>query len=157
MTGVQTCALPISEFGFWHRLGLATGTRDDARPVDFATLERRSSPNDSLICTAEMCPKARADTDSGVFDLEPDVLREALRGVALAEPRTQELYVGPDALRLRFVQRSALMGYPDIIDALIAPREEGSTLALYSRSLVGRKDFGVNRARLERWLAALGK
>jgi uncharacterized protein (DUF1499 family) len=31
-----------------------------------------------------------------------------------------------------------------------------STLAIYSRSLVGRKDFGVNRARIQRWLAALG-
>ena len=32
---------PPATFGFWHKLGLATGTRDDARPVDFATLEHR--------------------------------------------------------------------------------------------------------------------
>jgi uncharacterized protein (DUF1499 family) len=31
-----------------------------------------------------------------------------------------------------------------------------STLALYWRSLVGRKDFGVNRERVQRWLAAVG-
>ena len=27
--------------------------------------------------------------------------------------------------------------------------------AIYSRSLIGHGDFGVNRARIERWLAAL--
>ena len=36
-----------------------------------------------------------------------------------------------------------------------SPSEGGSTLLVYSRSLVGRKDFGVNRARLRRWLARI--
>jgi uncharacterized protein (DUF1499 family) len=148
---------PGAEFGFWHRLGLATGTRDDSRPVDFTTLERRSSPNDSLICAADICPRATVDVDSPTFAASPDALRGKLRAVALAEPRTLELYMGAAPFRLRFVQRSALLRYPDIIDALIVPREGGATLALYSRSLVGRRDFGVNRARLERWVAALLK
>ena len=49
------------------------------------------------------------------------------------------------------------MRFPDTIDAeVLAVGDDQSTLALYSRSLIGRKDFGVNRARLQRWLAALG-
>ena len=32
-----------------------------------------------------------------------------------------------------------------------------STLALYSRSQLGKGDLGVNRARIERWLAELGR
>ena len=49
------------------------------------------------------------------------------------------------------------MRFPDTIDAEVLPvGDNQSTLALYSRSLIGRKDFGVNRARLTRWLAALG-
>ena len=48
------------------------------------------------------------------------------------------------------------MRFPDTIDVEVMPAGENqSTLALYSRSLVGRKDFGVNRARLQRWRAAL--
>lgn len=44
------------------------------------------------------------------------------------------------------------MRYPDTVDLEVIPvGENQSTLALYSRSLVGRKDFGVNRARLRRW------
>jgi uncharacterized protein (DUF1499 family) len=31
-----------------------------------------------------------------------------------------------------------------------------STLALYSRSQIGRSDFGVNRRRIERWVERIG-
>ena len=60
-------------------------------------------------------------------------------------------------MKSRFVQVTRLMRYPDTVDLEVIPvGENQSTLALYSRSLVGRKDFGVNRARLQRWLAAVG-
>lgn len=141
-------------FGFWQSLGLATGTRDDAGPIDFASLERRATPNDSLICPKGFCPRARADLEAPAFAISPDRLRETLRHIVLSEARTRELDAARDGLR--FVQRSFLLRYPDVIDVVIAPRGNGgSTLALYSRSLVGRRDFNVNRRRLERWLAAL--
>jgi uncharacterized protein (DUF1499 family) len=48
------------------------------------------------------------------------------------------------------------MRYPDTIDVAVFPMGEGqSSVAIYSRSLVGHGDFGVNRARVERWLTAL--
>ena len=48
------------------------------------------------------------------------------------------------------------MRFPDTVDVEVFPAGENqSTLAIYSRSLIGRKDFGVNRARITRWLAAL--
>jgi uncharacterized protein (DUF1499 family) len=146
-----------SEFGFWQAAGLATGTPDDLRPIDFATLERRSSPNDALICPKDICPKARPDAEPPDFKMSLDRLREKLRAVALAEPRTVELFTS-DPDRLRFVQRSFLMRYPDVVDALLSARgDDASTLALYSRSAVGRSDLGVNRARLERWMEALAR
>ena len=81
-----------------------------------------------------------------------------MKRIALAEPGTNELPCEPHCDRTaRFVQYTRLMRYPDTIDVEVMPAGDGqSTLALYSRSLVGRKDFGVNRARLRRWLAALG-
>ena len=48
-------------FGFWQAVGSATGARDDLDPIDFNALERRSSPNDALVCPVGVCPKARAD------------------------------------------------------------------------------------------------
>ncbi len=147
-----------SDFGVWQAIGLATGTRDDLRPVDFATLERRETPNDALVCPRNFCPRATADFEPPVFSLSAANLRERLRAVARAEARTLELSGGADAARLRFVQRSNLMRYPDVVDVAIVPLgESASTLALWSRGAVGRRDFGVNRARLERWLAAASR
>ncbi len=141
-------------FGFWQAIGRATGTRADLDPIDFATLERRSSPNDALVCPEDVCPKARADRPAPEFAMSVGQLKERLGAAILAEPRVQAL-AAPSENHLRFVQRSFLMRYPDVVDVLVLPRGEArSTLALYSRSAVGHSDLGVNRARLERWLAA---
>jgi len=38
----------------------------------------------------------------------------------------------------------------------VLPAGEGkSTLAIYSRAVYGRRDFGVNQARIEDWLSRL--
>jgi uncharacterized protein (DUF1499 family) len=55
----------------------------------------------------------------------------------------------------QWVERTRLMNYPDIIAAEIRPAAAGAALLLYSRSLFGWSDLGVNRARMERWLAEL--
>ena len=50
------------------------------------------------------------------------------------------------------------MRFPDTVDIKILPvAGNESTLAIYSRSLIGRGDLGVNRARIARWLAALDR
>jgi uncharacterized protein (DUF1499 family) len=142
-------------FGFWQALGRATGTRDDLGPVDFSALERRSSPNDALVCPPDACPRARADEKAPIFDMPAAQLGDTLRRAILAEPRVEALAT-PAPNRLRFAQRSFLMRYPDIIDILVLPiGEDRSTLALYSRSAVGHSDLGVNAARLRRWLSVI--
>jgi uncharacterized protein (DUF1499 family) len=72
--------------------------------------------------------------------------------VALAQPRTTLHAAFDDRLQAHFVARSALLNFPDLIAVQVTP---DSGLILWSRSLYGRSDFGVNRARLETWLAAL--
>jgi uncharacterized protein (DUF1499 family) len=96
-------------------------------------------------------------------DVEPLILPEPpaevadrLSRAALAEPRT-ELIAGRVAEgRMTFVQRSRLMGFPDAVSVKVAPEGAGSRLTIWSRSRYGHSDLGVNRARVERWLAAAG-
>ncbi|QYU67017.1 DUF1499 domain-containing protein [Leptolyngbya sp. 15MV] len=45
------------------------------------------------------------------------------------------------------------MNYPDLINAEITEANGGSGLFLYSRSLIGYSDLGVNAARVARWRA----
>jgi uncharacterized protein (DUF1499 family) len=144
-------------YGAYYGIAKLTGARMDFGPVDFTTLQRRSSPNDALVCPASNCPNAKSDCPSRTYAMPPQELLARLTAVVLAEPRTRALPRDADRDDIaRFVQYTRTMRYPDTIDVQVFPAGEGrSTLAIYSRSLVGYGDFGVNRARLRRWLAAL--
>ncbi|MFC7689308.1 DUF1499 domain-containing protein [Paeniroseomonas aquatica] len=72
-----------------------------------------------------------------------------------ALPRTSLIEAWPDRRQAQWVERSALVNYPDIIAAEVVPLPGGAGLYLYSRSLLGWSDLGVNRRRVDRWLAAL--
>ena len=141
-------------YGAYYGLAKLTGSRLDIGPVDWPTLTRHSTPNDALVCPAAKCPNAQPDGPAKVYAMSPAELLVRLKTIALAEPDTREL---PSALDngARFLHRSKLMRFPDTIDVAVFPADTNSTLAIYSRSLIGRKDFGVNRARITRWLAAL--
>ncbi len=144
-------------YGVYYGLAKLTGSRLDIAPVDWATLARHPTPNDALVCPPSHCPHAKVDREPPVYRLEPSALLARLREIVRADANTAELSCGTDCgERARFIQYTRLMHYPDTIDIAVFPTTGGSTFAIYSRSLVGRGDFGVNRARIERWLAALG-
>jgi uncharacterized protein (DUF1499 family) len=143
-------------YGAWYGLARLTGSRLDIDRVSWATLTRHKTENDALACRATLCPNAKPDFEPRVYPLEPSALLARLREIARAQPGTRELACEPDCERIaRFVQRTRLMRFPDTVDVEVFPAPGGSTLAIYSRSLIGRRDFGVNRARITRWLAAL--
>jgi uncharacterized protein (DUF1499 family) len=142
-------------YGAYYGLAKLTGSRLDIGPVDWMKLMRHATANDALVCPPGRCPTAASDGEPKVYAMLSGDLLVRLKRIALAEPDTRELPGAPDN-SARFVQRTRLMRYPDTIDLQVFPAGESrSTLAIYSRSLIGRKDFGVNRARIARWLAAL--
>ena len=124
--------------------------------MDFATLALTWKPNQFLVLPAGLAAKARAHLVSPSFGRPPDQVLDALKRVALAEPRTALLAEDRAKRRLALVQRSKTFRFPDYIDVEAVPLTGGQTaLAIYSRARFGIRDFGVNRARVERWLAAL--
>jgi uncharacterized protein (DUF1499 family) len=140
-------------------LGIArlTGTGRGMGPVDFATLRRRDTPNDALVCPPGHCPQAVADWPAKTYDMPTAQLADRISRIVLAEPNTSALHCHPPCDGpMRFVQESRVMRFPDTIDIAVLPvGDDKSTLAIYSRSLLGYGDFGVNRARIARWLAVL--
>jgi len=78
-----------------------------------------------------------------------------LRRLGERLPRTTLLGEWPERRQAQWVERSALARFPDIIAAELVPGPAGAGLFLYSRSLFGWSDFGVNRRRVAAWLAAL--
>jgi uncharacterized protein (DUF1499 family) len=144
-------------YGAYYGLAKLMGSRLDIGPVNWSTLTRHATPNDALVCPASHCPNAKPDAEPKIYSLAPAELLAKLKRIALAEPDATELTCGADCDRAaRILQHTRLMRFPDTIDIeVIAVTDNQSTLAVYSRSLIGRSDFGVNRARIDRWLGAL--
>jgi uncharacterized protein (DUF1499 family) len=78
--------------------------------------------------------------------------------VIASEVRTTRVHADEAALTERYVQRSALLEFPDtIVLRYLEQPDNRSTVAMYSRSQLGRSDLGVNKARIERWIAKLSR
>ena len=123
----------------WERFGPA-----DLGPVAFETLERRATPNDALACPPGVC-RAQSDLTPPEYAVDAQKLRAAFGSMILSEPRVFSVAADNGALTDRYVQRSALMRYPDTIVVRFFDRPGGrSTLALYSRSQLGHGDMGVS-------------
>jgi uncharacterized protein (DUF1499 family) len=124
--------------------------------LDFAELTLSWRPNQYLVAPAGLCRRAQPHRESPRFAAPPDELARQLDTALEDEPRLAWLRRDSDGLGGQLVQRSRLFRFPDLIDLRILPEGDGgSTLAIYSRARYGIRDFGVNRERVERWLARL--
>lgn len=124
-------------------------------PVDFATLQLTENPNQFLMCPPDMC-SAQPHAQSPEYPMPVAELRARWQEMVGQQPRVTVLAEGPDGDQVDYVQRSARFRFPDIITVrFIALSENRSTLAVYSRSLFGKSDLGVNRERIAAWTAQL--
>jgi uncharacterized protein (DUF1499 family) len=127
----------------------------DLGPVSFQELERRATPNDALACPPDVC-RAQSDLTPPEYAVGAAQLRAAFGWMIAAEPRVTRVATEDAPMTDRYVQRSALLHFPDTIVVRFFERPGGhATLALYSRSQLGHGDMGVNRARIERWIKQL--
>jgi uncharacterized protein (DUF1499 family) len=123
--------------------------------TDFKTLKLSWKPNQYLV-TPTGWGQARPHRESPVFGRDPAAVYAAIKAVALDQPRVQLLSDDPTRRKLELVQRTRIVRFPDFVSIEVAPVEgQGSTILVYSRAKFGIRDFGVNRRRIDRWLALL--
>jgi Protein of unknown function (DUF1499) len=123
--------------------------------IDFATLRLHERPNQYLVCPKGLCAAA-AHRESPAIALPVEKLEAKWR--ALLTRKAGAVQFAHDKERRQFdvVLRTSMLRFPDVVTIrFIALDAERSTVAVYSRSLYGRSDFGVNRARVDGWLAEL--
>ena len=124
-----------------------------AEPLDFAALALPPSPNACLAAPPGVHPGAQVTVPP--LPVDAATAWPILRRLGERFPRTTLLREWPEQRQAQWVQRSALARFPDIVAAELRPGPEGAGLFLYSRSLFGWHDLGVNRRRVQAWLAAL--
>jgi uncharacterized protein (DUF1499 family) len=123
-------------------------------PTDMTRLERATSPNFALAAPAGFQPKPDIMTPS--YPVPVSRLQAAVRAVAAAQPRTFLAAEYPVERQIHWVVRSAVLNFPDLVTAQMTwTGQDSSSLVLYSRAVYGYSDFGVNRLRVNAWLAEL--
>ncbi|MEM1273644.1 MAG: DUF1499 domain-containing protein [Pseudomonadota bacterium] len=124
--------------------------RAEEHHVDPLTVDPPNSPNFVLMRGADAV-RHPADLAASVEALDAAIA--ALGGAPLAGALSDG--------HASFVFRSRIMGFPDVLSIrlLQADADPGAPMAteiaIFSRSLFGYGDLGVNRARVERLLTAL--
>ena len=127
----------------------------DVPVIDFATLERGTAPNQYLLCPASVC-STQTDGVAPVYEVPVTKLQAVWDEMIVEEPRVQVLRRDITNQQIDYVQRTRLLRFPDLVTVRFVPLDDThATLAIYSRSVYGEGDFGVNRARVEEWLAKL--
>ena len=126
--------------------------------MDFKSLRLSRRPNQWLVLPPGFGGASAPHAESPVFSVAPRMLMQAVKQIATAEPRTELVHGDAGNGQAEFVARSRIFRFPDRITAAVFPVRgagERSALAIWSRAVYGRRDFGVNRARVERWLRLL--
>lgn len=122
--------------------------------IDFAQLKASTRPNWYLVCPADLCPQAQAQ--SPVLNVSLTQLKQGWQQVIAAEYRITMLASNAEQTQMTYVQRSPVMHFPDIINVkLIDLDDHHSTIAIYSAAIYGYSDNGVNQRRITLWLQRL--
>lgn len=113
----------------------------------------RFAPSDPAVWHVD--PKVTADQDlaTGVrrrLDGGAETMSR-LHRLILETPRTEILAGAPDEGRVTYVTRSQWFGFPDYTTLQI----DGDIVELWARLRFGQADLGVNKTRVEGWLAQL--
>lgn len=123
--------------------------------IDFNTLTLPTSPNYYLVAP-QGYGHAGPDKISTTYEMSADQLQKQFSKMIMQQPRVTLIEVSKDGLQYQYRQRSLVFRFPDFVDVRYIPIDDHtSTLAIYSRAKYGYSDFGVNKKRVEMWLALL--
>ena len=123
--------------------------------VDFKALRATTNQNVFVMCPPELCPDS-ANEPSPIFKMRWERLRDYWEEMVKAQPRIEEIARQASGRRLGYLQRSAVFRFPDVVTVeFVGLPQDHSTIAIHSRSRYGRRDFGVNARRVERWMQLL--
>ena len=156
--GLVVAALIVIALGAGLRLYMERAVEDRPRPGEDISISDLRGPlpqNGFLACPPGYCA-VEPGMASPAFSIDAARLAEMWREMLRSESRVLMLSSQPQEQRYVLIQRSALFGFPDVITVAFVPLDpDRSSLAIYSRARYGKLDFGVNRARVERWLSRL--
>ncbi len=89
------------------------------------------------------------------FETGPRATLERLDRIAMATPRTKRFAGDVESGMITYETRTLFWGFPDYTTIAPVGMVEGCKITAVARLRYGRKDFGVNKTRLDGWLETL--
>lgn len=133
---------------------LATAAVAQPFPLaDCTTLQRPATPNHWFVAGGEC--EAQADAPAPVFDMPAAAQAALWREWLGAQDGVQVVQAADDTapLQIRVIAHTPVFGFADVVAIKVLPIGEGrSTVAIYSRSLVGESDWDTNKKRVQDWI-----
>jgi hypothetical protein len=124
--------------------------------INFSDLRRPQSPN-TFLMTPPGWHGTAGDCAAPVFDRPWQETAIAWDAMIARQSRVSEHNRSGDGRQRTYVQRTALVGFPDVITVEFVDLDGGqSSLIVYSRSQYGYSDIGANRRRVLAWIADVG-
>lgn len=122
--------------------------------VVFATYVRVAPSNPEMWNVTFQNPQDRNGKGSATRVLVGEADRfDELEEIILATSRTKKLIGSSTDGVVTYVTRSLIWGFPDYTTVW----KQGEDLVIYGRLRFGGGDMGVNRQRIEGWIAALNR
>jgi len=138
---------------------LSAGTLIKKPAKSISELKSRGSMNSELITPENFAPQCSPPPSkvSPVYNVTVENLRDKFfETVKDNAQRTVISFADDETMTYGLIQRSLLLQFPDLITVqFIKIDENSSTLAIYSQSIYGAGDLGVNANRVENWLSLL--
>ncbi len=123
--------------------------------IAFESLTLSGKPNQHLLAPEGLCRAAIPHAAPRRYDVPVAHLEAAWEAMLAEQPRLERVARDPARHQLEVIQRSFLFRFPDRITVRFLPDGPGATLAVFSRAELGYSDFGVNRRRVDAWVAAM--
>jgi uncharacterized protein (DUF1499 family) len=140
----------------WHLAdeseGLAEAAAVEAFPLaDCATLLRPDTPNHWMVASGDC--ESIADAAAPIFNVSADRQARAWRTLLEQLERVRVMPPCEQPFRIVAIASTRTFGFSDVVFIRTIRLGAGqSTVAIYSRSLVGKSDLGTNRKRVAAWL-----
>lgn len=123
--------------------------------IDPLNFVRVPTPNNYLVASQSLANQA-VDRESPVYSANPTLMAKAFDDFVLSQNSVTRIAGAPETGWFTYVQRTPKLRFPDYISVKFIDLTGGrSTIAIFSQSRYGHGDLGVNKARVESWLATL--
>ncbi|MEZ5946986.1 MAG: DUF1499 domain-containing protein [Hyphomonas sp.] len=121
--------------------------------VDFSGLAPVAAGNQYLLCGPAVCPAAGEPGEALRFSFPADHVASVVAGL---EPSAVQRQLDNGDYQLKYVAVTPIARFRDDVDVLVhADSEYTAEIAIYSRSRVGKSDFGKNKSRVDALVESL--